>query len=172
MHFAECDKAGKIFGDLADMAGVVLTSLRERRRWGLFALAPTTRRPPGEMHPTGATLGHTPQVWVSLHLLLWKQLIALLVRIDMENEKFEPEKVWAPAWIRLERKIKALHAVIMEAHRRKEARGEQPPKSSRRSGPIRPIAEFDDSGNLIWNEDLKKRLLALSGRSMPDTAAP
>ena len=42
-----------------------------------------------------------------MHLLIWKQLIALLVRIEEEGEKFSAQKVWAPAWMRFEKKVLA-----------------------------------------------------------------
>ena len=31
--------------------------------------------------------GKVEEGWIALHLLLWKQLVALLVRIELEGEK-------------------------------------------------------------------------------------
>ena len=72
--------------------------------------------------------------------------------------------VVSPAWIRLERKIKSLGIVVSEARHRKLARGDQPPDSSKRSGPIKPIAQFTKEGTLMWDEEIQQRILILGGR--------
>ena len=61
-----------------------------------------------------------------LHLLIWKQLIALLVRIEGEGEKFSAHKVWAPAWIRFEKKVLA--------HKEKRKGGHGSPQVSEQGG--------------------------------------
>ena len=76
------------------MAGLPeLTDPKDRDRFGLFAL-----------HPGGKVL----EGWINLHLLLWKHLIALLARVEDEGEKYAENKVWAPTWIRFERKVLTL----------------------------------------------------------------
>ena len=67
----------------------------KKERFGLFGFT--------ALHPQRKIEGG----WINLHLLIWKQLIALLVRIEEEGEKFSAQKVWAPAWMRFEKKVLA-----------------------------------------------------------------
>ena len=83
-----------------------------------------------------------------------KQFIAHLVRIELEGEKFDLSQVWAPAWARLEKKILALKFKVNETKRRADSRGEKPPDLSKRSKCTKPIAEFNDDGDLKWNDKL------------------
>ena len=57
-----------------------LGGTQERERFSLFAL-----------HPRGKV----SEGWINLHLLLWKHIIALLVKIEMEGEKYDEHKIWA-----------------------------------------------------------------------------
>ena len=113
-------------------------------RFALFAI-----------HPGG---GITPPGWVNLHLLLWKHLVALLTRIEMDGHVFAASKVWAPAWIRLRTKIRAHEYATKEIIRRADSRGEPPPKLDSRSKTVSPFAEYDEDGKLVWDEKLVKRL--------------
>ena len=62
-HFAECP-AWRGFGEMLELTGLpALQDPTEKLRFGLFAL-----------HPRGKVTDG----WINLHLLLWKQLIALL----------------------------------------------------------------------------------------------
>ena len=115
-------------------------------RFALFALTPTEKL----------------KGWINLHLLIWKQLIGLLVQIELEGEKFAVSKVWAPAWIRFERKVLALKEHVDRRLRRAESRGEQPPKVSKMSRCILPLAEFNDEGSLIWNEQIVEKIKELA----------
>ena len=116
---------------------------REWERFCLFALLPTGKLADG---------------WINLHLLLWKQLIALLVRIELEGEEFDEKAVWAPTWIRFERKVLALKVKVEEDLRRASARGESPRDMSKRSSSITPLAEFTKEGELKWNEELTSKI--------------
>ena len=51
--------------------------------------------------------------WTNLHLLLWKQLVAQLVRIELEGEKYSEKDVWGGAWTRFERKV---HEFLEDNH--------------------------------------------------------
>ena len=74
-----CQAAGGIFAHLLELAGrPPLTSTIERERFGLFAQLPT---------------GKLEEGWINLHLLLWKHLIALIVAIELEGEKYAEHKV-------------------------------------------------------------------------------
>ena len=54
---------------------------------------------------------------------MWKQLIALLVRIeDEEGEKYAEHKIWAPAWIRFEKKVLTLNEKVAIEVRRSISR--------------------------------------------------
>ena len=101
---------------------------------------------------------------------MWKQFIALLVRIELEGEKFDATQVWAPAWTRLEKKILALKFRVNETKRRAESRGEQVPDLSKRSTAIEPIARFNENGDLEWDDDLVKEIKALTQRAKPRAA--
>ena len=95
-----------------------------------------------------------------------------VARIDTENEKFALEKVWAPAWIRLERKIKAMQTVFLEARRRKIARGEPPPNTKRLAWITKPLTLLNDEGDLEWNAELRNKILSLSGKGNAGPTAP
>ena len=95
-HFPFCEGAKEIFAEFHSLAGSPIrvppmheTENKVWARFCLFGLLPDKRLQQG---------------LESLLLLLWKHLIALLVRIELESETFDPKKVWAPAWIRIEKK--------------------------------------------------------------------
>ena len=112
-------------------------------RFTLFALLPS---------------GKMPDIWVDLHLLLWKQLIALLVRTELEGDKFSTKQIWGSAWARLKQKILALRHRVDETLRRAESRGEEPPDVSKRTRWVEPLASFDKIGQFKWNEALVAEL--------------
>ena len=123
-----------------------LQSEMERERFGLFAL-----------HPEG----RVEEGWLNLHLLIWKQLIAHLVRIEEEGEKFDASKVWAPAWIRFEKKVLAHKEKIEIEVRRSVSRGEPIRNMRKKSRPIAPLARYEEGGELIWDDDLVKKVREL-----------
>ena len=96
-----------------------------------------------------------------LHLLIWKQLIALLVWIEEEGEKFSAHKVWAPAWIRFEKKVLAHKEQVDMEVRRSVSRGEKIRDMRKKSRPIEPFASYSEEGDLTWNESLVKRVKEL-----------
>ena len=146
-HFPTCSACACIFEDLRKMTGLPeLQSEMEKERFGLFAL-----------HPEGRVEGG----WMNLHLLIWKQLIALLVRIEEEGEKFDASKVWAPAWIRFEKKVLAHKEKIDIEVRRSVSRGEPVRNMRKKSRPIAPLARYEEGGELIWDEDLVKKVREL-----------
>ena len=116
---------------------------QEWERFCLFALLPS---------------GKIQEGWMNFHLLIWKQLIALLVRIELEGETYDEKAVWGPAWARMERKILALKTKVDEDVRRCEARGEQPRDMSKRSKAIAPIAGFSCEGELLWDDELVEKI--------------
>ena len=91
-------------------------------------------------------------------MLLWKHLIALLARVEEEGEKYEEHKVWAPTWIRFERKVLALKEKVDIEVRRSVGRGEKIRNVTRKSEPVEPLAEFTEEGDLILNDDLVKEI--------------
>ena len=130
---------------LGDSGEGALSSQREKERFALFALHPKAR---------------VKEVWECLHLLLWKQLIALLVRIELEGDKYDEAQVWAPAWKRLEKKILALKERVEQEIRRAESRGDPPRDVSGRSKVIEPLAKFTKEGKLEWDKDLIEKIKA------------
>ena len=104
---------------------------RERARFALFAIPPS---------------GTMKEGWVNLHLLIWKQLIAAIVRVELEDEAFKISSVWAPAWLRFERKALALSERVAAERRRAESRGEEPHDASKRGISMAPLAEFTEEG--------------------------
>ena len=91
-------------------------------------------------------------------MLIWKQLIALLVRIELEGEKYDEKAVFGPTWTRFERKVLALKTKVDEDLRRTESRGDLPRDMSKRSRCIAPLAEFSKEGELVWNEEIVKEI--------------
>ena len=147
-HFAECEVAGKIFEDLREMAGVAkLVGEEQVARFALFALLPK---------------GKVAKGWVNFHLLLWKHLVATIVRVELEGEKFECKNVWAPSWVRFEKKTLALAERVAMEKRRADGRGAKCRDLSSRSAQIEPLAEFSENGELVWNDDLVKKIKALA----------
>ena len=116
---------------------------QEWERFSLFALLPN---------------GKLQEGWMNLHLLIWKQFIALLVRIELEGDKYDEKAIWAPAWTRFERKVLALKARVDEDIRRGEARGDEPRDMSKRSKIMAPIARFSAGGELIWDDSIVKAI--------------
>ena len=115
----------------------------EWERFCLFALHPSHKLKMG---------------WVNLHLLLWKHIAALLVKIELEGEKYAEEKIWAPAWIRFERKVLSLKEKVDIARRRAEGRGEEPRDMSGKTKHVEPLAAFTESGELVWDDKLVKTI--------------
>ena len=72
-HFGRCAKASQIFKEFHRLTKAEKVPDDKWDRFSLFALLPG---------------GKLPDIWIDLHLLLWKQLIALLVRVELEGEKF------------------------------------------------------------------------------------
>ena len=136
-----------IFESLRTLAGLPeLDGIQEKERFALFAL-----------HPRG----RVKEGWINMHLLLWKHIIALLVKIEEEGEVYAVHKIWAPTWIRFERKVLALKEKVDIEIRRSEARGEQIRDMSRKSRPMEPLASFTEAGELQWNAELVKRVKEL-----------
>ena len=143
-HFAHCPKLILLWKQLHAMTETpALKGGTDWERFCLFALHPTQK----------LTLG-----WINLHLLLWKHITALLVKIELEGEKYAEEKIWAPAWIRFERKVLALKEKVDMARRRAEGRGEKPRDMSGKTKHVEPLASFTEHGELKWNEQLVKAI--------------
>ena len=142
-HFGRCDKAAQVFEDFQSLTETPNIPDDKWDRFTLFALLPS---------------GKMPDIWVDLHLLLWKQLTALLVRIELEGDKFTTQQVWGPAWARLQQKILALRHRVDETLRRSESRGEEPPDVSKRTRWVEPLASFDKAGHFKWNDKLVAEL--------------
>ena len=118
-HFASCEVASKLFKGFKTLSNsAVEEEGQEWERFSLFALLPS---------------GKMREGWISLHLLIWKQFIALLVRIELEGEKYDEKAIWGPAWTRFERKVLAMKARVDEDLRRCDARGDEPRDMSKRS---------------------------------------
>ena len=71
LHFATCEVAGKLWSDLLLLAEKAEPqSAVGKERFALFALLPDEK---------------LESVWVSLHLLLWKHLIAAIVGVELDE---------------------------------------------------------------------------------------
>ena len=148
-HFGNCQVASTIFDNFHSLTDEEDLAGNDRDRFCLFALLPR---------------GALGEGLVALHMLLWKHFIALLVRIELEGEKYDEKQVWAPAWTRLERKILALKYKVDEVVRRAESRGDEPPDMRKRTRCVAPLASFDKEGNLSWNTDLIPKIKMLAGK--------
>ena len=91
---------------------------------------------------------------MNLHLLLWKHIVALLTKIELEGEKYAEEKIWAPAWVRFERKVLTLKERVDIARRRALGRGDEPRDMSSKTKLVAPLALFTKEGDLAWNKEL------------------
>ena len=151
-HFGRCAKASKVFKEFHNLTKAEKVPDDKWDRFSLFALLP---------------VGKLQDIWIDLHLLLWKQFIALLVRVELEGEKFALEKVWAPAWTRLKEKILTLRYRVNETLRRAESRGEDPPDVSKRTRWLDPLASIDEAGSFEWNKELHTKLESLSKKHAP-----
>ena len=111
----------------------------ELERFGLFCILPGNIK--------------TPDGWVNFHLLLWKHIIAHMVRIDTEDEKYDPRNIWEPAWIRLERKCLVIQENAQSVLRLYESRGYGVlPDVKKRGRPMFPIGYIGGDGILGWSE--------------------
>jgi hypothetical protein len=147
-HFAECQKAGRIWSLLAQMAkkcdgaltihvdGAQATP-QSRKKFGLFAL--TGNNKPLE------------EGWVNFHLLLWKYFIYQVTIVDTEEATYEEHGVWKAALQRFEFKAKAKSEAVKTDMLRADSRGLDPPDPQKRARCLRPLANFDKDGALVWN---------------------
>ena len=148
-HLATCEKLGKVFKTFRKLTGCpVPTNEKEWERFALFAITPSG--PPLE------------EGWINLHLLLWKHIIAHMVRIEIDGEKYNPDHIWAPAWVRLRDKASALQEKVWAAVRLEDSRGTPPKCKKSRGTPLQPIAKISEYGMLEWDEDLKSQLEKLA----------
>ena len=118
---------------------------KEKERFDLFALLPE---------------GELDEGWINLHLLLWKYIIAAMVRVDTEEETFSISEVWRAAWTRMQRKMLALHERKKTVILRALSRGEEEPDMSEAGSAMEPIASLDAEGKLKWNKELVKKIKA------------
>ena len=68
------------------------------------------------------------------------------------------------------RRYENLEKELRRALEEAESRGEQVPDLSKRSRCITPIAEFDEGGELKWNDALVKDIKALTQKTKPRAA--
>ena len=141
VHWATCDVVGDIFEALAKIAGLPTGSWTSeaRERWALFAIPPS-----GEKLKDGL---------INLHLLVWKYLIALLTRMELEDEAYEPHKVWQAAWSKFKQKALAKSEAARTVLLRAESRGQEKPTLEKKSKCMAPLAELDADGKLVWDDD-------------------
>ena len=83
-------------------------------------------------------------------------------RQDEEGEKYAEHKVWAPTWIRFEKKVLALKEKVDIEVRRSESRGEPIRNMTKKSKSVEPLARFTEDGDLVWNKDLVEKIKKLS----------
>ena len=98
---------------------------RKRERYDLFAVMEDGRGKEG---------------WISIHLLLWKQVIAALVRVDTEEEVFAPHQIWYAAWRRFKKRALALQENKRTKILRAESRGPVSPRIWRGKAKRSPLS--------------------------------
>ena len=98
-------------------------------------------------------------------LLLWKYLVAAIVRVELEGEKYDNASVWAPAWIRFEQKANALAERVNIERRRADSRGEEPKCPKKRARPMSPLASFSEEGKLVWDDALVSKIKQLGKKT-------
>jgi hypothetical protein len=89
-------------------------------------------------------------------------IIANLVKVEAEDQPFEPHNVWGAAWYRFKSKVGAKKEGVAQALRVAEARGNLPPSMERRTKPIEPLGAFDPEGNFKWDEKLKEKIESMT----------
>ena len=146
-HFTQCSFVGEVFLAFRNLTKVKVTDEKEQVRYDLFTI-----RPDGLDEHEG---------WVNLHLLLWKQVIAAITRVDTEDETFKPEPLWAWAWANFERKALAHQEKFRTRVLRARSRGDQPPSPETAMRPLAPLATFSENGFLVWDKDLVKQIKTL-----------
>ena len=141
VHWATCDVVGDIFEAFAKVAGLPTGSWTSetRERWALFAIPPS-----GEKLKDGL---------INLHLLVWKYLIALLTRMETEDEAYEPHKVWQAAWSKFKQKALAKSEAARTELLRAESRGKEKPTLEKKSKCMAPMVELDTDGELVWDDN-------------------
>ena len=77
------------------------------------------------------------------------------------GEKYEEHKIWAPAWIRFEKKVLTLNEKVAIEVRRSISRGGKIRNMQRKSKPVEPLASFTEEGDLEWNTDLVEKIREL-----------
>ena len=81
-HFSVCRVVGGgVFRELRSLAGIDESGDKEKQRYDLFTVRSDGRR--------------AEEGWVNLNLLVWKQLVATLVRMETEGEAFARANVWS-----------------------------------------------------------------------------
>ena len=137
-HFTRCCFVGEVFTDLRALTKVEVKDEKEKERYDLFLIRPDMQK--------------ESEGWTYLHLLLWKQVIAALVRVDTEAEDFVPASVWKAAWRRFTDKAGALEERARTKRRRRLARGDLPDDFSKVSSPTAPLAHYKENGTLEWDQ--------------------
>lgn len=175
-HFPTCEKIQPIFHKLAELAGDRLCQpcdeeLRppqgprpdadaivernneiKKRKWLRFALFAL---------PMECQTAHNSIE--TLHLLLWKYIIAAITQANTEGEKFTEKAVWLGAWRQWKLRARAKEETIQAKLRRADSRGWAPPDVTKTTKLVTPLAEYTEEGYLKINPEIGKKIDAWSG---------
>ena len=99
-----------------------------------------------------------PGTLSDLHIIVWKFVILHMVRVETDKVKFDRHEIWRCAIRRQEGRLQA-HAE--RTRRRVITKGGLPALEMQRlSAEVAPLAEYNDSGNLVpaaaWSDELER----------------
>ena len=136
-HFGECRGLKPIFDSMRKVDG--------GHRWNDSAL-----------NLLGAKEGKAVERGTSaLHMMIWKQVIPEMVRVDTKNEKFQSEEVLKRAVRRYKKRERALEVSIKLYKNKCESKGMMP-SMDRFNKALAGIAEVDDSGKVSRKRGLEE----------------
>ena len=80
--------------------------------------------------------------------------------------------MWAPAWIRLEKKVLALKERVSLEKRRTESRGDLPRDLRHWTKIVEPLGAFDQHGNFEWEKDTVEKIKSYGKPEKVSAAQP
>lgn len=143
-HIYKCWEVEQSFQRFASLAGQLGTTLANTERMRVLGLTPQESVLPGTLS--------------DLHIVAWKFIILGMVKVETEQAKFDRMQVWSDAIRRQDGRL-AAHA---ERTRRGMVTrgGLSTHEVQRLSAEVAPLAEYDESCNLIrataWANELDR----------------
>jgi len=143
-HIYKCWEVVQIFERFAILARKLGTLLSNSEPMRVLGLTPSETIVPGTLS--------------DLHVIVWKFIILHMVQVETNDVKFDSQEVWHSA---IRRQDGRLQAHAERTRRRAVACGGLPAiQLQRLSTEVAPLAEYDDSCNLVlataWSAELER----------------